>query len=209
VRSAQRHIQISSDRLHYTVTLWMNGCDPVGFHTANAQNPADCSNAFEPNFTFSSERRFLNAVLVSIDNDVLATVGVMPETRPGVLRGGVKIHTHIVHTAFYRFIHLLEQLLIDIMLVPDTNRFRIILTAQQARSCKRRPMLIAPRTVTSRSENSVIATASGIDAPDSFTITLIGLRSIVFKTSEMNSSVHVQPCRCQSRSARYASLLSS
>jgi len=46
------------------------------------------------------------------------------------LRGGVKIHTHIVHTAFYRFIQLLlEQLLIDIMLVPTPIDFGSILTS--------------------------------------------------------------------------------
>ncbi len=52
-------------------------------------------------------------------------------------------------------------------------------------------MLIAPRTVTSKSGNSCAATllALYIDAPDSLTITFIGLRSKVRKTSATNSSV--------------------
>ena len=71
----------------------------------------------------------------------------------------IHVYTHQIHATLYGLIQTLFQgVLLYVMLVlADTDTLRVDLDQLGQRSISRRPMLTAPRTVTSYSGNSSLA----------------------------------------------------
>ena len=126
------------------------------------RKPAHCSNAFSPiPFTFFSSAREVNLPFWSRHSTMFfASAGVSPETRS---RSGAEAVFNSTPTPFTQLTTTSSSLaasrvwLTSCWYWPTPMDLGSILTSSASGSCSRRPMDIAPRTVRSRSGNSLRA----------------------------------------------------
>ena len=104
----------------------------------------------------------------------LARALLMPDTYSSRERMQYSVHAHLVHAVLHHaFQRLAQTFLVHIMLVlAHADGLRRYLHQLRERSCRRRPRLMAPRVVTSRSGYSSLASleAEYTEAPASFTM---------------------------------------